>query len=704
MERKLFALGLLVALGLVGCSESKDETVAACNNGVLEEGEICDGKLFDMTKRKCPEGTVLATGKQVLDITCSDACTLVTEGVCVTPETPKTCGNGALDAGEACDGDAFADGKRECPSGMVYASGKTSADITCSSACTVETTGICVTPETPKTCGNGTLDEGEACDGDAFADGKRECPSGMDYAPGKTSADITCSSECTVETTGVCVTQETPKACGNGILDEGEACDKDVFADGKRVCPSGMDYAPGKTSADITCSPECTVETTGVCVTQETPKACGNGILDEGEACDKDAFADGKRVCPNGYFFKEGKTANDIVCTDKCEVDTKAACDNLTSRCDGNTYILCDQNGECESEDCSEKNLVCAIGLDGELGCTEETCTEINAFKCVGNTLYMCIEETEGGTTGRWLSDACKEHDKDLECVTYANGTSDCNLPLCETKGAVRCDGMTAYSCEEDGEVNRWLGEDCSEKGMICETGKGCVEPLLCGNGVVDTGEACDYTDKGAVFPTYTKVDCYYYAGADKSPSNILYKSGAPSCTSKCAVSIENCVPVTEEDYTDIKKWTFTSQSVINNLTKSGEVVMTGVFGSGNSEYSSSDNGWSLGNWSNGAFGHALTFSVGAVKSLGVNVKLTVRRTKSASPKMMKIQLLSGNKTIATSGAFSLNSDTKVQVVDYSARLTSSMEDFKVRVTAYDTTSEQHIVIKDVTVSGADVL
>ena len=97
MNRKFWVLGFLASACFFGCSEGDDKgllpSTGCNNNGVLDAGEICDGTLFATGKRVCPDGKVLADGKTVESITCSDKCMLVTEGVCVDPASSAACGN-----------------------------------------------------------------------------------------------------------------------------------------------------------------------------------------------------------------------------------------------------------------------------------------------------------------------------------------------------------------------------------------------------------------------------------------------------------------------------------------------------------------------------------------------------------------------------------------------------------------------------------
>ena len=84
----------------------------------------------------------------------------------------------------------------------------------------------CLQPVGPTTCGDGTLDPGEACD------------------DGNTTVGDGCSAACELE------------VCGNGIIEPGEDCDDHNTASGDG------------------CSATCRAE------------VCGNGVLDAGEGCD----------------------------------------------------------------------------------------------------------------------------------------------------------------------------------------------------------------------------------------------------------------------------------------------------------------------------------------------------------------------------------------------------------------------------------
>ena len=711
MNRKFWVLGFLASACFFGCSEGDDKgllpSTGCNNNGVLDAGEICDGTLFATGKRVCPEGKVLADGKTVESITCSDKCMLVTEGVCVDPAPAATCGNKELDDGEACDGDKFADGKRVCPEGKVLADGKTVESITCSNTCTVVTEGICVDPASSAACGNEHLDEdkGEVCDGDKFATGKRVCPEGKVLAEGKTVEDITCSNTCTVVTEGVCVDSvpDPTNKCNGLSVDTGEDCDGDNFAPGKRVCPVGSILADGKTLADIKCSKTCTVVTEGVCIEPEPAETCGNEKLDEdkGEVCDGDKFATGKRVCPDGMEFGSGKTEADIRCTSNCLIDTSLACvQELKTKCDGTKYCICSSDDtECACEDCSEKGEICGT-VDGKASCVEKTCKVSDGeFVCDGNFLGTCVADTEDSDEGHLLMENCAK--EGLFCDAEEG---KCGLERCTTLNETVCIGSVLRTCMEDDGANRWLDIDCEANGQMCQN-NACVDKPLCGNGINDPNEDCD-PNANPQIPAWKLIDCYKY-DTPKDPKltySKLFISGQPTCGPKCKISTDQCVEANDSDFAQVKKWSYTSMSSIIDAMKSGTVVMNGVFGE-HSVYNEQKGGWGLGNWTKSAFGKSITFIVGKTTKNSVKVSIDVTRTNNESPNKVKMRVLDGNTTLATTEEIII-SDTKKQTLTAYARGVGSVKNLRVEFTAYFSGKEndKHVVINNIVVSEVDAL
>lgn len=101
--------------------------------------------------------------------------------------------------------------------------------------CILDTTPVAI-------CGDGYVD----------AEAEEECDPAADDSP-------PCSDDC----------RKLELNCGNGKIDDGEACDGTDF-DGK-TCQSGQGF--------LTCNADCTLN-------ESTCNPCGNGELDPGEECD----------------------------------------------------------------------------------------------------------------------------------------------------------------------------------------------------------------------------------------------------------------------------------------------------------------------------------------------------------------------------------------------------------------------------------
>jgi hypothetical protein len=102
---------------------------------------------------------------------------------------PITCPNGAIDAGEDCDGSDL--GGNTCVS-LGFAGGA----LGCASDCSFDATACAGLAS----CGNGVLDPGEQCDGDDL--GGASCESAGDQFGG---GSLGCNDNCGFDTAGCCV-------------------------------------------------------------------------------------------------------------------------------------------------------------------------------------------------------------------------------------------------------------------------------------------------------------------------------------------------------------------------------------------------------------------------------------------------------------------------------------------------------------------
>jgi hypothetical protein len=172
------------------------------------------------------------------------------------------------------------------------------------------------------------------------------CPSGRIYAPHSPLA-------------GTCVPVSDggapPAACGNGVVDPGEACDPAVVAPIIGACPVAADcddHNPCTSdSLDGTaaqCSARCAHSSVtacgpvdGCCDTGCTPVSdadcsatCGNGSVDGAESCDKAIAIGNPGACPTSCPAKSACTSYTLigdasVCTAACVAQTTTTCSGL---------------------------------------------------------------------------------------------------------------------------------------------------------------------------------------------------------------------------------------------------------------------------------------------------------------------------------------------------------------------------------------
>ncbi len=303
-------ISLMLAAGFCGCSDdasnasvdanhgnSVEPVSAYCGDGIQGDGEECDGNDYAENLKVCGDGL---EEKDSPVWRCTSKCRIEAGDAC-----QRVCGNGKLDAGEECDGSLFDTGLKSCGTDKVEVNAN---GWICTSACKIDSSDAC----SLESCGDGDLDDGEACDGDAYDEASRKCPDGQEE---KAQADWACSDTCHVVTANAC-----QEICGNGKLDDGEECDDSLFDESKVICGETQEKTA---SSAWTCSDACTIVKDNAC-----QDLCGNGKLDDGEACDGSQFTANAQVCPDGVAELEGAVWG---CSSLCEVITENACEAAAS-------------------------------------------------------------------------------------------------------------------------------------------------------------------------------------------------------------------------------------------------------------------------------------------------------------------------------------------------------------------------------------
>jgi hypothetical protein len=187
--------------GITGDESTGSDDPGVCGNGVLEDGEACDGE--DLAGASC-DGYGFDDGILV----CSADCRILTDGC-------HTCGDGQRSLIEACDGDDF--GGETCQS-LGYGGGTLGCAADCTSLVTTDCTPLA-------SCGDGVRNATEQCDGADL--GGQSC-TGLGFDQGTLGCN---AGSCTFNTTG-CSYLDCTK--------EGDFCIFDEDDPQSSCCPPGV--------------------------------------------------------------------------------------------------------------------------------------------------------------------------------------------------------------------------------------------------------------------------------------------------------------------------------------------------------------------------------------------------------------------------------------------------------------------------------
>ena len=499
------------------CTEAK-----TCGNGVLDEGEVCDGYLLN--GKTCAQQVGFgSTGTPA----CNNTCTGFTNGTCTAA---LTCGNGKLDSGEQCDTN-FLNGAT-CES--VVGVGSTGT-LKCDSNCQFNTTNC----EASRGCGNGTIEDNEECDGKVFRNNITTCNA---YAPSLyESGTVTCDKNCRVNVSAC------KSWCGNGVVNTsrngvyiGEVCDGEKFPSTSNTCEKVV--GTGSTG-ELVCADDCKAINTNMCT---APASCGDGIVNQSnEDCDGGKYRLGSDDCSAyGDLYQSGTK---VSCLSNCTVDTsackvKAYCGdgivNNSEECDRDAFLLGEDS--CAAWDPNKYS-------SGKVKCNNTTC-KIDFSACIDKPTVKCgngkLDEGEWCDGNQFDDDikSCSDWDPNYGSGTL-KCTSDCQIDdsACKVKefcgdgvlnnGEV-CDGTkfvsNRTSCKtifpdlySSGSVT--CKNDCTYDTSACVA--------YCGNGSVNTtkGEACDHSATGDKFPTSSN-SCAKVMGAGYT--------GTLACSNDCSTII----------------------------------------------------------------------------------------------------------------------------------------------------------------------
>ncbi len=358
--------------------------------GSATDNETESAEVTAVTIQTASEETLPPTSGPDTDATATDtdATTSDTDG---TTGPMPGCGNGVVDDGEACD-DGNADNTDTCLD-------------TCASA----------------SCGDGFVGPGEACD------------------DGNQTDDDECSNTCALG------------SCGDGVKQPGEACD-----DGNQI-------------------------DTDACLSTCVPASCGDGFVGPGEACD-DANPDNTDTCLDTCVAAEcgdGFVGPGEACDDANSVDDDA-CSNTCKA------ASCGDGVKQMGEQCDD-------GDDNNLDACLDTC--VNA-SCGDGFEQAGVEECDDGNADD--TDACLPTCEDAIC---GDGKVQAGVEACDDGNLINTDGCVAMC-----------------KAASCGDGFVQAGVEMCDDGNANNNDGCDNTCKPALGAKSVEAGWYHtcavtYAG-----------------------------------------------------------------------------------------------------------------------------------------------------------------------------------------------
>ena len=498
-----------------------------CGNGEVDPDELCDTAITPGLVGACPPAGCDDGQACTRDIPTGSGCTLscryepiaeaaAGDGCCPAQATfatdsdcSPTCGNGAVEIGEACDLAIAAGAPGACPTAtgcddhnpctedLLLSPG------TCAATCVHRVVTVIVggdlccpagadsrsDPDCPAVCGNGIKEvaAGETCDRGPKSRGLAKsdaCPDSCDDDEPCTVDTLVgsgCRAEChhtaITETVGgdrCCpsgatrdVDPDCPAVCGNGVVEPGEACDKAIGAGSPGACPTTCPDHPAACVRGVVdgraddCSARCTTELVTLCLATsdgccpsgcasgddpDCSATCGNGVVEVGETCDTAITPGAPGSCP---------TACDdgAVCTQ----DVLASRGTCQAQCAFAEIMVLDSGDGC-----------CPPGGNGLL---DDDCAAVCGNGLVEGPTETCdIGRTGAGgcaTVCPQLPGTCH---KSVRTGDDAACTGRCTVV--PVTACTSGDGCCPMGC------NRLADSDCAS---------------ICGNAVVEPGETCDY-------------------------------------------------------------------------------------------------------------------------------------------------------------------------------------------------------------------
>jgi|GEM_PF-6336940 MYXO-CTERM domain-containing protein len=347
---------------ITGCNPNPvPETPAYCRDGNVDPGELCDPGAtgFCMTDAQCDDGVACTQDSADNSDPCNPKCSNV--DIC-----SDLCGNYQVDSitGETCDTKLTWPAAGACPELPVHCDDSDPTTIdgvlnaqTCYAACTHTPTTT-----TGPTCGNGTVDPGEWCDGNCPTS-DADCNKG-DSCTLYTLQGTGCMRFCAEQAItwsangdGCCPAGATsltdsdcPGGCGNGVLEPqlGEECDPKILS-GEGACIQACDDNDSCTVDTMTggaCAPKCNFVPVGPNTVSDGCCPAGMDYFQDPDCprpCEPDVKDPGcinpcaSVNCPDGQYCTVGKCIPWPEETDPDPIGSSLGGNQISGGCDCQT-------------------------------------------------------------------------------------------------------------------------------------------------------------------------------------------------------------------------------------------------------------------------------------------------------------------------------------------------------------------------------
>ncbi|MFZ5786099.1 MAG: hypothetical protein ACOY3Y_06625, partial [Acidobacteriota bacterium] len=420
-------------------------------------------------------------------------------------------------------------------------------------------------PSVSKGCGDGVVTAPERCDTKIAVGSPGACPTSCDDGNACTKDSLgnpgTCSAACVaIPITaceggdGCCPTgcdaskdSDCSASCGNGVLEPKETCDTKIAAGQPGACPTDatcddknactLDAVLNKDTCNASCGHQAIIvciagKNDGCCpagcnaaTDPDCSASCGNGVLEPKETCDTKIGTGQVGACPTSCNDGQACTIDTLVNGGTCN----ATCTNTPiSQCSGTTSDGCCPTG-CNAASDADCSATCGNGIKepkescdtkiatGQPGACPTSCND--GVACTADTLLSA--GTCNATCASVAITQCKNADGCCPAGCAGSTDSDCAAvcgngvvelgEACDTKIAAGQPGACPTSCN-DGQActvdtlvsGGTCAASCAHTPVTaCKGGDGCCAPgcnqlsdsdcnALCGNGVKESGEACD--------------------------------------------------------------------------------------------------------------------------------------------------------------------------------------------------------------------